>query len=113
MEPFFHQPNDFLIGLWAAIATVFVFREAKNPSLRAGVDSFFATFVSCVLTFAYLLLFPFSPVGMALIIGLGTIILMLPGRRQICCKQAPRLCVFLVQVQRSSRLFPISPALEG
>ena len=71
LEPFVRQANDVLGGLWATIATVFVFREARNPSLRAGVDRFFATCISCALTFVYLLLLPFSPVGMALIIGLG------------------------------------------
>ena len=81
LEPFVNQPNDFLGGMWATIATVFVFREAKNPSLRAGVARFFATCVSCVLTFVYLLLLPFSPVGMAVIIGLGTTVVMLLGRR--------------------------------
>src|ERR1700693_2933498 len=75
LEPFVNQPNDFLGGMWATIATVFVFREARNPSLRAAVARFFATCVSCVLTFVYLLLLPFSPaVGMAVIIGLGTIV---------------------------------------
>jgi uncharacterized membrane protein YgaE (UPF0421/DUF939 family) len=71
LEPFVNRPNDFLGGMWATIATVFVFREARNTSLRAGVDRFFATCISCVLTFVYLLLLPFSPVGMAVIIGLG------------------------------------------
>jgi uncharacterized membrane protein YgaE (UPF0421/DUF939 family) len=80
-EPFVNRPNDVLGGLWATIATVFVFREARNTSLRAGVDRFFATCISCVLTFVYLLLFPFSPVGMAVIIGLGAIVVMLLGRR--------------------------------
>jgi uncharacterized membrane protein YgaE (UPF0421/DUF939 family) len=81
LEPFVNRPNDFLGGMWATIATLFVFREARNPSLRAAVARFFATCVSCVLTFVYLLLLPFSPVGMAVIIGLGTIVVMLLGRR--------------------------------
>lgn len=42
---------------------------------------FFTTCISCVLTFVYLLLLPFSPVGMAVIIGLGTIVVMVLGRR--------------------------------
>lgn len=81
LEPFVNRPNDFLGGMWATITTIFVFREARNLSLRAGMARFFATCVSCVLTFVYLLLLPFSPVGMAVIIGLGTIVVMLLGRR--------------------------------
>ena len=82
LEPFVNHPNDLLGGMWATVATVFVLREAKNSSLRAGVTRFFATCVSCVLTFVYLLLLPFSPVGMAVLIGLGTIVVMLLGRRE-------------------------------
>ncbi len=81
LEPFVNQPNDFLGGMWATIATVFVFREARNASLRAAAARFFATGVSFVLTFVYLLLLPFSPVGMAVIIGIGTVVVMLLGRR--------------------------------
>ena len=81
LEPFVNRPNDMLGGMWATLATVFVLKEARNPSLRAGVGRFFATCISCVLTFVYLLLFPFSPVGMAVIIGLGAIVVVLLGRR--------------------------------
>ena len=35
LEPFVRQPNDFLGGMGSTIATVFVFGEAKNPSLHA------------------------------------------------------------------------------
>jgi len=68
--------------MWATIATVFVLKEARNLSLHAAGARFFATSVSFVLTFVYLLLLPFSPVGMAAIIGLGTIVVMLLGRRE-------------------------------
>jgi len=81
LEPFVNHPNDLLGGMWATIATVFVFKEAKNLRLRAAVARFFATCVSFVLTFVYLLLLPFSPVGMAVIIGIGTLVVMLLGRR--------------------------------
>ncbi len=81
LEPFVNHPNDLLGGMWATVSTVFVFREAKDLPLRAGVARFFATCVSCVLTFVYLLLLPFSPIGMAVIIGIGTIVVMLLGRR--------------------------------
>jgi uncharacterized membrane protein YgaE (UPF0421/DUF939 family) len=81
LEPFVNQTNDLLGGMWATVATVFVFRDSRDLSLRAAVARFFATCVSFVLTFVYLLLLPFSPVGMAVIIGLGTIVVMLLGRR--------------------------------
>jgi uncharacterized membrane protein YccC len=39
-----------------------------------------ATLLSFALCFVYLLIFPFEPVGMAVLIGLGTLFLMLIGR---------------------------------
>ncbi len=72
---------DVIYAIALTIATVFVFREARNASLRAGVARLFATCVSCALTFVYLSLLPFSPVGMAVIIGIGAIVVMLLGRR--------------------------------
>jgi uncharacterized membrane protein YgaE (UPF0421/DUF939 family) len=81
LEPFVNHPNDFLGGMWATVATVFVFRDSRDLSLHAAVARFFATCVSCVLTFIYLLLLPFSPVGIAVIIGIGTVVVMLLGRR--------------------------------
>jgi uncharacterized membrane protein YgaE (UPF0421/DUF939 family) len=68
--------------MWATVATVFVFRESRNLSVRAGMARFLATCVSFALTFVYLLFFLFSPIGMAVLIGLGTIIVMLLGRRE-------------------------------
>ena len=82
LESFVNQPNDMLGGMWATIATVFVLKEARNQSLRVAGVRFFATCVSFVLTFVYLLFLPFSPAGMAVIIGLGTIVVMLLGRRE-------------------------------
>ena len=81
LEPLFKHPFDFLGGMWATIAAVFVFKEARNLRLSAAVARFFATCVSVVLTFVYLLFLPFSSVGMAALIGLGTLVVMVLGRR--------------------------------
>lgn len=73
--------NDYLGGMWAAVATVFVFRDSRDGSLSAGVERFIATCVSFALCLLYLSLFPFTPVGMAIVIGLGTPIMIMLGRR--------------------------------
>jgi hypothetical protein len=96
LEPFVTQPNDMLGGMWATIATVFVLKEARNQSLRIAGVRFFATCVSFVLTFVYLLLLPFSPAGMAVIIGLETIVMMLLGRREDVVTTAITTIVIMV-----------------
>lgn len=74
-------PTDLLGGMWAVVATVFVFRETRLRSLSAGIARFIATCVSFALCLLYLLLFPFTPVGMAALIAIGTIIMALLDRR--------------------------------
>jgi uncharacterized membrane protein YccC len=75
------MPNDLLGGMWAVIATVFVFRDTRAHSLSAGIARMIATCVSFAICLLYLWFFPFTPVGMAALIGIGTAIMMLLGRR--------------------------------
>jgi uncharacterized membrane protein YccC len=81
LSRFVDRPSDFLGGMWAVAATVFVFRESQVRSWSAGIARLVATCVSFALCLLYLLLFPFTPVGMAALIGIGTVAIMLLGRR--------------------------------
>src|SRR5246127_4532948 len=76
------MPSDFLGGMWAVAATVFVFRETRLRSLSAGIARLIATCVSFALCLLYLWMFPFTPVGMAALHGLGTVVMMRLGRRE-------------------------------
>jgi uncharacterized membrane protein YgaE (UPF0421/DUF939 family) len=78
---FVDAPSDFLGGMWAVVATVFVFRESRARSLSAGIARLIATCVSFALCLLYLSLFPFRPVGMAALIAIGTVVMALLGRR--------------------------------
>jgi uncharacterized membrane protein YccC len=82
LAPFVDRASDFLGGMWAAVATVFVFRDTRAGSVSAGLSRLIATCVSFALCLLYLLLLPFQPVGMAVVIGVGTVIMMLLGRRE-------------------------------
>src|SRR5258705_12456835 len=81
LSRFVDEPTDFLGGMWAVVATVFVFRETRLRSLSAGIARLIATCVSFALCLLYLSLFPFTPVGMAALIALGTLAMALLGRR--------------------------------
>src|SRR6476661_83648 len=76
------RPSDLLGGMWAVVATVFVFRETRVRSLSAGIARLLATCVSFALCLLYLLLFPFTPLGMAALIAIGTLVMALLGRRE-------------------------------
>ena len=75
------KDDTYLGGMWAAVATVFVFRDSREHSLSAGTARFVATCVSFALCLLYLSVFPFSPVGMAGLLGVGTAVMMALGRR--------------------------------
>jgi uncharacterized membrane protein YccC len=82
LAPFVDRASDFLGGMWAAVATVFVFRDTRAGSVSAGLSRLVATCVSFALCLLYLSLFPFQPVGMAAVIGAGTVVMMRLGRRE-------------------------------
>jgi uncharacterized membrane protein YgaE (UPF0421/DUF939 family) len=78
-----HHPDSvskddrMLGGMWAVVATVFVYQESTTQSVRAALSRMAATCVSFALCLVYLLFFPFHVWGMALLIGLGAIIVTL------------------------------------
>src|SRR5260370_32126623 len=82
LAPFVDRASDFLGGMGASVATVFVFCDTRAGSVSAGLSRLIATCVSFALCLLYLLLLPFQPVGMAALIGVGTVVMMLFGRRE-------------------------------
>ena len=79
---FVSRDDDLLGGMWAVAATIFVYRQSYQQSVRAALSRMAATLLSFVLCLIYLLLFPFSPWGMAALIGIGAIALTLVGRSE-------------------------------
>jgi hypothetical protein len=81
LVPFVDRSDVLLGGMWTVVATTFVFRESRESTLSAGLARLIATCVSFALCLAYLLIFPFTGLGMAVVIGLGTIVMLLLGRQ--------------------------------
>lgn len=77
---FASHSDDLLGGMWAAVATLFVYRYSYQQSLSAAIHRMAATLVSFVVCFVYLLLATFHPWGLALLIGIGALVMMLIGR---------------------------------
>jgi uncharacterized membrane protein YgaE (UPF0421/DUF939 family) len=77
---FVDAPSDLLGGMWAVAATIFVFRDKRSLSLRAGLDRLLATCISFSLCLIYLIAFPFTPLGMIVLIWVGTLIVMFMNR---------------------------------
>ena len=60
------RDDDLLGGMWAVVATIFVYRYSHAESVR--------------LCLVYLLIFPFHVWGMAALIGIGAIVVTTMGR---------------------------------
>jgi uncharacterized membrane protein YccC len=76
------REDDLLGGMWAVVATIFVYRTSYQKSTRAAVARTVATLISFIACFAYLLIFPFHVVGMVTLIGIIAIILALVRRSE-------------------------------
>jgi peptidoglycan/LPS O-acetylase OafA/YrhL len=76
------KADDMLGGLWAVLATLFVYRESHRQSVTAAFSRASATLVSFTLCLLYLLVFSFHPLGLAVLIGVGTFFLMAVGREE-------------------------------
>lgn len=88
------RDDDALGGMWAVIATVFVFRTTYTQSLAAALSRMTATGVSFVLCLAYLAVLPFHPWGLAIVVGLSVLVTALIGRPTIRSPppSRPRAC---------------------
>jgi uncharacterized membrane protein YccC len=90
------RDDDLLGGMWAAVATIFVYRQSHIESVRAAFSRTLATLVSFVLCLIYLLMFPFHVVGMAALIGIVAIILSLVRRSEDIITAAITTAVVMV-----------------
>ncbi|NEU95252.1 FUSC family protein [Bradyrhizobium uaiense] len=74
-------PTDLLGGMWAAVSAIFVFREKELDSVSAGIARLAATGVSFALCLPYLWFFPATPLGIAVLVAIGAVIMILLHRR--------------------------------
>jgi hypothetical protein len=74
------RPDDLLGGMWATIATIFVFRDSYQRSVAAAASRVSATLVSFVLCLIYLAFLPFHVWGLALLTGASALVVTLLGR---------------------------------
>ena len=81
LQPFVDRDADLLGGMWAVVATLIVFRKTRRDSFSAGVARLIATCVSFALCLIYLWIFPFTALGMAALLGMGTLAMILLDRR--------------------------------
>jgi uncharacterized membrane protein YccC len=95
------RADDLLGGMWAVIATIFVYHDSYRQSIAAALSRIAATSVSFILCFVYLLLLPFHAWGLALLIALGALVARLAGRPGDAITTAITTAVVLVVAELS------------
>jgi uncharacterized membrane protein YoaK (UPF0700 family) len=103
LVPFVDRSDVLLGGMWAVVATTFVFRESRESTLSAALARLIATCVSFALCLAYLLIFQFSGFGIAVVIGVGTIVMILLGRQEDIVTTGITTAVVLVAAALSTQ----------
>jgi uncharacterized membrane protein YccC len=76
------RDDEFLGGMWAVVATIFVLRGSYEESAKAALLRTSATVLSFALCLVYLLVFPFRVWGLVVLIAIGAIVLDLIGRSE-------------------------------
>jgi uncharacterized membrane protein YgaE (UPF0421/DUF939 family) len=107
------KASDLLGGMWAVIATLFVYRESHRESVNAALTRASATLLSFVLCLIYLLIFSFHPIGLAVLIGLGTFVLIAVGHDDMVVTAAITTAVLMVVAAVSPHDAWQQPILRG
>jgi uncharacterized membrane protein YccC len=97
------RDDDLLGGMWAVVATIFVYRYSHAESVRAALSRMAATSVSVALCLVYLLIFPFHLWGMATLIGIAAIAVTLLGRADDTITTGITIAVVMVVAALSPR----------
>jgi hypothetical protein len=82
LSRFVPRDDELLGGMWAVVATIFVFRYSYDETVRVALSRISATLFSFVLCLIYLLIFPFRLWGLAVLIAIGAIVLEFVGRSE-------------------------------
>jgi uncharacterized membrane protein YccC len=93
---FLSRADDLLGGMWAVIATVFVFRDSYQRSVTAAVSRITATVVSFALCLIYLAFFPFHALALAILVGASALAVIVIGRPDDAVTAAITTTVVLV-----------------
>jgi uncharacterized membrane protein YccC len=104
--------DDLLGGMWAVVATIFVFRYSQADSVHSALSRMTSTLVSFVLCLAYLLLFPSHIWGMAALIGIGTVAVTLMGRADDTITTGITIAVVIIVAELSPRNARLQPILR-
>jgi uncharacterized membrane protein YgaE (UPF0421/DUF939 family) len=98
--------------MWAAVATLFVYRFGYEQNIGAALSRVASTAVSFVLCLVYLMLFPFHLWGLAVLIGIGAVTMSMMGRPDDTITTGITTVVVMVVASISPRQAWMQPVLR-
>lgn len=112
LNPLVGRDDELLGGMWAAVAAAFVFRYTRPAALSASLSRLIATAVSCVLCWALMVFVRPTPVGMAVVLVVGTLMLIALNLRDDVITMAITTLVVMVVAIMSPENGRIQPLLR-
>jgi uncharacterized membrane protein YgaE (UPF0421/DUF939 family) len=107
-----NRPAEPVGILWAVISAVFVVKNNRERSLSAAISRLVSTCASFALCLVYLLFLPANPLGMAILIGIGALLMMWAGRRDEINLVAVTTAVILIVAAENPRAAWQQPLLR-
>jgi uncharacterized membrane protein YccC len=75
----FHARSSSIGGLWSLVSGIVVLQATSRDTWKSAVLRVLGTLIGAMLSGFYLYLFPFSPVGMAVSVGLTVLLCQMVG----------------------------------
>jgi len=108
----FPKESNMVGAMWAAIGAVFVFRDSRGQAFTAGVGRLRATFLSFALCLIYLMFYPPSAIGMAVVTCASTLVVGILRWPQDAITAAVTTIVLMVLAQLDPASASYQPALR-
>jgi len=112
LNPLVGHDDEVLGGMWAGVAAAFVFRDTRGAAVSASIGRLIATAVSCVLCLALMMLVRPNALGMALILAVGTLLLIALNLRDTIITMAITTVVVMAVAIISPAEARIQPVLR-
>jgi uncharacterized membrane protein YgaE (UPF0421/DUF939 family) len=75
----FHGASASIGALWCALTGITVFHSTRQDTWKEGTRQVFGAFLGAIISGIYLSLFPFSPPGMAISVGVAVLLCQVAG----------------------------------
>ncbi len=103
----FHDASSAIGGLWTVITGIVVLQSSRSETLSSASLQLLGSLIGAIISAAYLLIFPFRAVGMAVCIGVAVLLCQMLSVPNYGRLAGITVAVVLVVSSRSPTLSPL------